>query len=87
MCNVVSPSVLLVDYSDRLRRDAWEVRPISIEAARPFIEDEHYSAGASNTATYLHGMFRAGDIFDNQCVGVAWWIPPTKSAGRSLGLR
>lgn len=71
---------ILQDYSDRLRKDDWEVRPISIEAARPFIEAEHYSAGASNTRTYLHGMFRKGDIFDNQCVGIAWWIPPTKTA-------
>jgi hypothetical protein len=41
---------------------------------------EHYAAGASNTATALHGLFRRGDIFDEQCQGVAWWIPPTKGA-------
>ena len=69
-----------MSYAGRLRRSEWEVRPISIEAARPFIEIEHYAAGASNTATILHGLFRRGDIFDNQCKGIAWWIPPTKSA-------
>ena len=71
------------DFTGRLRRSDWEVRPVSIEAARPFIEAEHYARGASNTATYLHGLFRAGEIFDNQCRGVAWWIPPTKSAAQA----
>ncbi len=67
-------------YADRLRKADWDVRPISIEAARPFIELEHYAAGASNTRTVLHGLFRKGDFFDNQCKGIAWWIPPTKGA-------
>lgn len=44
------------------------------------MEKYHYAAGASNTAVYLHGLFRKGDIFDEQCVGIAWWIPPTKAA-------
>lgn len=67
-------------YEDRLKRADWTVRSISIEAARPFIEENHYAAGASNTAVALHGLFRVGDIFDGQCLGIAWWIPPTKSA-------
>lgn len=67
-------------YTDRLRRSEWEVREVSLEAARPFIEAEHYAKGASNTATRLHGLFPIGAIFDNQCAGIAWWIPPTKSA-------
>lgn len=65
---------------DRLHKADWEVRAVSIEAARPFIEAEHYARGAANTATILHGLFKRGDIFDNQCVGIAWWLPPTKSA-------
>ena len=48
--------------------------------ARRLVEKYHYAAGASNTAVYLHGLFHKGDIFDEQCVGVAWWLPPTKSA-------
>lgn len=67
----------------QLAKAHWEVRPAVIAVARRLVEDHHYAKGASNTATYLHGLFRAGDIFDDQCVGVAWWIPPTKSAAQA----
>ena len=66
--------------NNRLRKSEWEVRPVTIGIGRRLVEKFHYAAGASNTATYLHGLFHRGDIFDEQCVGVAWWIPPTKSA-------
>ena len=59
----------------------WTVRPLhKLSIARDMIERFHYAAGASNTATFLHGLFRDGDIFEEQCKGVCWWIPPTKSA-------
>lgn len=63
-----------------LRKEDWEVRPVCLNVARRIVKKYHYAAGASNTATYLHGLFRKGDIFDGQCVGVAWWLPPIKSA-------
>jgi len=66
-----------------IKKNEWTVRPVSIEVARRIIETYHYAAGASNTATYLHGLFRAGDFFDEQCAGVAWWIPPTRSAAEA----
>ena len=47
------------------------------------MEAHHYAKGGSNTATYLHGLFRSGEIFDEQCQGVAWWIPPTRSAAEA----
>ena len=48
------------------------------------VERYHYARGASNTATYLHGLFRrAASFWDTDCLGVAWWIPPTKSAARA----
>lgn len=65
---------------NRLRKADYEVRAVDISTARQMVELHHYAAGASNTATYLHGLFRKGDIFNGQCLGVAWWIPPTKSA-------
>jgi hypothetical protein len=65
---------------DRLRKGDWEVRTVDISVARRLVEQFHYAAGASNTATYLHGLFRAGELWDERCMGVAWWIPPTKSA-------
>jgi hypothetical protein len=65
---------------DRLRKSDYEVRPVDISTARQMVELFHYAAGASNTATYLHGLFKRDDFFNGQCLGVAWWIPPTKSA-------
>jgi hypothetical protein len=38
----------------------------------------HYAKSASNTATFLHGLFRKDDWM--RCVGCAWWLPPTKGA-------
>lgn len=67
----------------KLRKSDWEVRPVDIAVARRIVEANHYAAGASNTATYLHGLFRAGEIFDEQCEGVAWWIPPTRTAAEA----
>ena len=67
----------------RLRKADYEVRPVCIATARRLIESNHYARGASNTATYIHGLFRKGDIFDEQCLGVAWWIPPTRSAAEA----
>lgn len=68
---------------ERLRKTDWEVRPVDIAVARRMVVANHYARGASNTATYLHGLYRKGDIFDEQCVGVAWWLPPTRSAAEA----
>lgn len=67
----------------RLRKSEYEVRAIDIDIARRMVRRHHYAGGASNTATYLHGLYRVGDSFDEQCVGVAWWIPPTRSAAEA----
>ena len=77
---VVVPSA---ESAGKLRKADWEVRSVGIAAARRLVEAHHYAAGASNTATYLHGLFKAGKIFDEQCVGVAWWLPPTKVAAHA----
>lgn len=69
--------------TDRLRKSDWEVHSVGIATARRLVEKYHYAAGASNTGTYIHGLFRKGDIFDEQCMGVAWWIPPTKAAAQA----
>lgn len=58
--------------------------PVKLFIARALVEKYHYAKSAANTATYLHGLFKkqAGP-FDGECFGVAWWIPPTKSAARA----
>lgn len=71
------------DYDGRLIASEWQVRDVDIAVARRMVEAYHYAKGASNTATYLHGLFRQGDIFEEQCQGVAWWIPPTRSAAQA----
>jgi hypothetical protein len=71
------------EYDVRLRSADFEVRSVDIGIATRLIETHHYAAGAANTATYLHGLFRIGEIFDEQCVGVAWWMPPTRSAAQA----
>jgi hypothetical protein len=68
---------------ERLRKADWVVRPVEIDTARRLVHAFHYAKGASNTATYLHGLFRAGDLFEGQCLGCAWWIPPTRAAAEA----
>jgi len=70
-----------MDRDRRLNKDEWFVAPVGVALARSIVEANHYARGASNTATYLHGLYRSADsFFGQECFGVAWWIPPTKSA-------
>jgi len=71
------------EYAGRLRKDEWEVRPVSISVARELVTKYHYAKGAANTRTYLHGLFRRGAFWEADCLGVAWWIPPTRSAAEA----
>lgn len=61
-------------------KDQWEVRNVSLDVARRIVQKYHYARGASNTRVYLHGLFQKGAFWDEDCLGVAWWIPPTRSA-------
>ena len=63
----------------RLRKSEWTVKPVPPSVARELVTTYHYAKGASNTATYLHGLFKTEGPTD-ECLGCAWWIPPTKSA-------
>jgi hypothetical protein len=67
----------------RLRKNEWEVHTVGLGMAQRIVETYHYARGGSNTATYRHGLFRAGDWFDEWCQGIAWWIPPTRSAAEA----
>lgn len=69
--------------ANRLRKDDWEVRSVGIDTARRLVRAFHYAGGASNTAIHTHGLFRRGDLFDGQCLGVAWWLPPTRAAAEA----
>ena len=62
-----------------LRRDDWIVETIGLNQALTIIEHEHYAGGASNTATFRHGLFRR-EGWPLDVLGCALWIPPTKGA-------
>lgn len=68
-------------YSDRLRKEDWEVRSIPLKQAKKFIEEHHYARGSSNTAVYAHGLFRKGG---DTLFGVVIWLPPTRVACESV---
>ncbi len=66
---------------DRLRKTEWVVVPIHIDTARDLVERFHYAKSATKTRVYTHGLFRKGEEFwAANCLGVAWWLPPTKNA-------
>ena len=64
----------------RLKANEWEVRTVELLVAQDMVKKYHYSKGGSNTATYRHGLFRRNE---DHCYGVAWWIPPTKTAANA----
>jgi hypothetical protein len=66
-----------------LRKQDWIVAGCDQSLAEAFVTEHHYARGAANTATYLHGLYPAGWMWYAQCVGVAWWIPPTRSAAEA----
>lgn len=66
----------------QLRKKDWEVAGVDQALAEQLVIREHYAKGASNTATYLHGLYPRGWLWYAHCVGVAWWIPPTKSCAQ-----
>lgn len=68
----------------QLRKYDWEVRPITMETGLDLVRRYHYARGAANTRTYLHGLFPKGAWWENQCVGCAWWMPPTRAAAEAM---
>lgn len=69
-----------------LRSSEWTVQavPTHTEAAA-LVRRLHYSRGSSNTSTYRHGLYRADTApLVGELMGVALWIPPTRSAAEAL---
>lgn len=64
-----------------LKKSEWEVKITSLATAQDMVRRLHYAKGGSNTATDVHGLFRKGS---DVCMGVAWWLPPTKVACLSV---
>lgn len=64
-----------------LVRGDFEVRTVPLSEARALVEAYHYAKGGANTATFRHGLFRKGQ---DEPLGVAWWIPPTRTCAESV---
>ena len=65
-------------YGERLKKSEYEVRPVALRVAQELVAAHHYCRGGSNTGTFVHGLFLRSN--PHTCLGVAWWIPPTKGA-------
>ena len=63
---------------ESLRAVDYLVRDIPLVQAQKMVREYHYSRGGANTATFRHGLFHKD--YPEELLGVAWWIPPTKSA-------
>ena len=63
---------------DVLRKADYEVRTVPLLVCQELVAKHHYAKTGSNTATFRHGLFLKTN--PDKCLGVAWWIPPTKSA-------
>lgn len=63
------------------RKTDWIVRPAPLTEGQMMVREHHYAKGGSNTAVYMHGLYRKSD---DRLSGVAWWLPPTRVACESV---
>ena len=61
-----------------LRKADYEVKTVPLATCQEKVAKHHYARTGSNTATFRHGLFLKSA--PDKCIGIAWWIPPTKSA-------
>lgn len=77
------PTVVSAIAADAvLRKGEYLVDVLALDQARELVAENHYARGASNTATFRHGLFRRSDWPMVYC-GAALWIPPTRSAAEA----
>ena len=65
-----------------LRKSEYVVLPTSLKTAQLLVSQFHYAKGGSNTAVRVDGLYLKSDL--STCLGVAWWLPPTKVAAQSV---
>jgi hypothetical protein len=64
-----------------LRRGEYEVREVALAVCQEKVRLYHYAGGGSNTAVFRHGLYCVKSM--EECIGIAWWIPPTKAAAQA----
>lgn len=62
----------------------WEVRDLDRNVAARLIAAEHYSKGSAKQAAYIHGLFPAGELWEERAAGAAHWMPPTQAVALCL---
>lgn len=67
-----------------LRSADWEVRQVNDKTADRLVARLHYAGGSAKQSCYLHGLFEFGEPWDENCMGVAHWLPPTRAVGKCL---
>lgn len=65
-----------------LHKADWLVDTCSLGQARALVADLHYAAGASNTATFRHGLYPVAE-WPFTVSGAAIWLPPTRTAAEA----
>lgn len=69
----------------KFRKADYLVKSISHDTAVAFIQKNHYAKSASLTSVYSFGLFeKHKDFFEDWCVGVSLWMPPTKNCAKSV---
>ena len=68
----------------QFHKEHYWVRDCTLAEAQGLVKAHHYSGGGSNTRTYSHGLYERNT---GRLVGVAWWIPPTRSAAEAWAKR
>lgn len=61
-----------------LKKEDYEVRTVELAICQEKVAKHHYAKTGSNTAVFRHGLFHRER--PDECLGIAWWIPPTKAA-------
>ena len=72
--------------ADGLRASEWTVQTVTTHPeAVGFLIRHHYARGGPNTSTYRHGLYRPPfPPFVGDLLGVALWIPPTRTAAEHV---
>lgn len=65
-----------------LIKNEWEVKPITIKTAKPFIEEWHYAHRSAAVAVACYGLYYKGDA--DTLHGISWWMPPPLFASKSV---
>ena len=66
----------------KLIKNQWEVKPISKNQTRTFVQQWHYAQGMGAVATNCFGLYYKGDSITLH--GISLWNPPAIGAAKSV---